>query len=50
MEHQLEKSGRETPDSGTTKRRPLLFVATYFLGVIIVTGMITIPYINHPVA
>jgi hypothetical protein len=39
-----------TPRSLTTKRRPLLFLATYFMGAIIATAVITVPYINHPVA
>ncbi len=45
------KNGVQTiPDPVTMKRRPLLFLATYFAAVIIATGIITIPYINHPVA
>ncbi len=45
-----ENIAQEPPGSVTTKRRPLLFLATYFVAVIIGTGMMSIPYINHPVA
>jgi hypothetical protein len=51
MNSQVQKSiALEAPGAVTTKKRPLLFIAAYFAGVIIATGMITIPYINHPVA
>lgn len=45
-----DEIARAASDLVTTKRRPLLFLATYFLAVIIVTGLTTIPYVNHPVA
>jgi hypothetical protein len=54
-DHLMDRSSaenmvQETPVSISPKRRFMLFLATYFAGVIIETGVLTIPYINHPVA
>jgi hypothetical protein len=45
-----DSSTPAAPGSRTVKRHFLLFLATYLVVVIIRTAIMTIPYINHPVA